>query len=217
MEKVDFRSSINWRIFRIMAEFIDGFEFLADFSNEVSIFGSARLPEDSRYYKDAVQLGRMLAEEGYTVITGGGPGIMEAGNRGAYEGGGESVGLNIQLPFEQRENLYVKKGIGFSYFFTRKVMLYASSQAYIYFPGGFGTMDEFVEMMTLVQTDKVEKVPIILVGKDFWGGLEDWIKEVMLHGPHETISPEDLDLFTIVDTPEEVMEIVRTTKERKYF
>ena len=213
----DFRESISWRIFRIMAEFIDGFEFLADFEKEVTFFGSARLKEDTQGYKDALRLGRLCAENGYTVITGGGPGIMEAGNRGAYEGGGESVGLNIQLPFEQRENLYVKKGIGFNYFFTRKVMLYASAQAYVYFPGGFGTLDEFMEMVTLIQTEKVEHVPIVCIGKEYWGGLVDWMKDRMLAEGNEMISEEDLNIFKIVDDVEEAFEIIKTTKERQYF
>ena len=213
----DFRESINWRIFRIMAEFIDGFEFLADFEKEVTFFGSARLKEDTQGYKDALRLGRLCAENGYTVITGGGPGIMEAGNRGAYEGGGESVGLNIQLPFEQRENLYVKKGIGFNYFFTRKVMLYASAQAYVYFPGGFGTLDEFMEMVTLIQTEKVEHVPIVCIGKEYWGGLVDWMKDRMLAEGNEMISEEDLNIFKILDDVEEAFEIIKTTMERQYF
>ena len=213
----DFRESISWRIFRIMAEFIDGFEFLADFEKEVTFFGSARLKEDTQGYKDALRLGRLCAENGYTVITGGGPGIMEAGNRGAYEGGGESVGLNIQLPFEQRENLYVKKGIGFNYFFTRKVMLYASAQAYVYFPGGFGTLDEFMEMVTLIQTEKVEHVPIVCIGKEYWGGLVDWMKDRMLAEGNEMISEEDLNIFKILDDVEEAFEIIKTTKERQYF
>lgn len=217
MANIDFRTTINWRIFRIMAEFIDGFQFLADLKNEVTFFGSARLPEASRYYRMAVELGRLLAEHKYTVITGGGPGIMEAGNRGAYEGGGESIGLNIQLPSEQRQNLYVKRGMGFNYFFTRKTMLSASAQAYVYFPGGFGTLDEFMEIITLIQTKKMEPVTAICMGKDYWDPLVVWMRKTMLNGDYPLINEDDLSLFTIVDTPEEALEIIKKTKERTYF
>lgn len=200
-----------------MAEFIDGFQFLGDLKKEITFFGSARLPETSPYYKMAVDLARTLAENGYTVITGGGPGIMEAGNRGAYEGGGESVGLNIQLPSEQRQNLYVKKGMGFNYFFTRKTMLSASAQAYVYFPGGFGTLDEFMEIITLIQTNKMEHVPAICMGKDYWEPLVTWMRKSMLDVEHPMVSATDFDLFTIVDTPEEAFEIIKKTRERTYF
>lgn len=212
----DFAENANWRIFRIMAEFVDGFEFLHPLRKEVTFFGSARFPEDHKWYKVAQKLGRTLAEHGFTVITGGGPGIMEAGNRGAYEGDGGSVGLDIELPSEQRRNAYVKKGIGFHYFFTRKVMLSASAQAYVFFPGGFGTMDEFFEMVTLIQTEKMEPVPVVCVGRDFWGHLDDWIKATLLE-EYQTISPDDSQLYTIVDTAEEAFEIIKDSKERKYF
>ncbi|MBI3255898.1 MAG: TIGR00730 family Rossman fold protein [Candidatus Andersenbacteria bacterium] len=212
----DFKEDANWRVFRIMSEFVDGFEFLYPLRKEVTFFGSARFSENDRWYGEAQKLGRLLGEHGFTVITGGGPGIMEAGNRGAYEGGGESIGLDIELPTEQRRNAYVKKGIGFHYFFTRKVMLSASAQAYVFFPGGFGTMDEFFEMITLVQTKKMEPVPIVCVGQDFWGDLDGWVKKVMVEG-YKTINPEDVGLYTVVDTAEEAFEILKDSKERKYF
>ena len=157
----DFAENANWRIFRIMAEFVEGFEFLYPLRREVTIFGSAQLTEKSHWYQEALAFGRLLAENNFTVITGGGPGVMEAANRGAVEGGGESIGLDIELPTTQRRNEYIKRGIGFHYFFIRKVMLSASAQAYVFFPGGFGTLDEFFEMITLVQTKKMEPVPIV--------------------------------------------------------
>lgn len=212
----NFAEDTNWRIFRIMAEFIDGFEFLAPLRREITFFGSARFSEGSLWYEEARRLGRLLGENGFTVITGGGPGIMEAGNRGAYEGGGESIGLDIELPEEQRRNAYVKKGIGFHYFFTRKVMLSASAQAYVFFPGGMGTLDEFYEMVTLVQTKKMEPVPIICMGRDFWEPLDQWMNDKMV-GEYETITPEDMDLYTIVDNAEQAFEILKDSKERKYF
>lgn len=212
----DFAEDANWRIFRIMAEFVDGFEFLYPLRKEVTFFGSARLPEGSQWYEEARKLGRMLAEHGFTVITGGGPGIMEAGNRGAYEGSGESVGLDIELPEEQRRNAYVKKGIGFHYFFTRKVMLSASAQAYVFFPGGYGTLDEFFEMATLIQTKKMVGVPVICVGEEFWRPLDEWIHVTMLENM-ETIDPTDPDIYTIVDSAQEAFELVKASPERKYF
>lgn len=212
----DFANDANWRVFRIMAEFISGFEFLSALRKEVTFFGSARFTEDNKWYKEAQKLGRMLAEHGFTMITGGGPGIMEAGNRGAYEGGGESVGLDIELPMEQRRNAYVKRGVGFHYFFTRKVMMSASAQAYLFFPGGFGTLDEFFEIVTLLQTEKMESVPVVCVGKDYWGPLTDWMRTTLV-SQLRTISPEDMELFTIVDTAEEAFALIKDSKERKYF
>ncbi|MBI1833852.1 MAG: TIGR00730 family Rossman fold protein [Candidatus Andersenbacteria bacterium] len=212
----DFEEDANWRVFRIMAEFVDGFEFLYPLRREVTFFGSARFPEHHKWYKEARILGRMLAEHGFTVITGGGPGIMEAGNRGAYEGGGHSIGLDIELPNEQRRNAYVKKGIGFHYFFIRKVMLSASAQVYVFFPGGYGTLDEFFEMITLIQTKKMEPVPVVCVGKEYWGKLDAWVKEDLVEA-YETINPEDVSLYKIVDTAEEAFAIIKDSKERKYF
>lgn len=212
----DFAENANWRIFRIMAEFVSGFEFLADLRREVTFFGSARFTEDEHWYKEAQKLGRLLAEHGFTVVTGGGPGIMEAGNRGAYEGGGQSIGLDIELPMEQRRNAYVKKGIGFHYFFTRKTMLSASAQAYIFFPGGFGTLDEFFEIATLIQTEKMEHVPIVCVGKEFWEGLHRWMREELL-ARSKTIDADDLSLYHIVDSAEEAFDLIKDSPERRYF
>lgn len=213
----DWRHSFHWRVFRIMAEFVEGFQFLADLKRTVTFFGSARLNEGTKYYKLARELSKKLAKSGYGVITGGGPGIMEAGNRGASEGGGDSIGVNIQLPFEQRINEYVTKGHGFYYFFTRKVILSFASQAYVYFPGGFGTLDELFEILTLVQTKKIyDKIPIILVGKDFWGDIDKWMREKLLV-QHKTIDAEDLKLYTIVDTAKEAMAIIKKSKPRKEF
>jgi uncharacterized protein (TIGR00730 family) len=212
----DFAEDANWRIFRIMAEFVDGFEFLYPLRKEVTFFGSARTSERARWYKEAQKLGKLLAEHGFTVITGGGPGIMEAGNRGAYEGGGESVGLNIELPMEQRSNPYVKKAMGFHYFFTRKVMFSASAQAYVFFPGGFGTMDEFFEMLTLIQTGKMAPVPVVCIGQDFWNPLNGWIKQVMLE-EQKAIDPKDMNIYTVVDTAEQAFDLIKETKERRFF
>lgn len=211
----DFRSGASWRIFRIMAEFIEGFEFLADLKKEVSIFGSARVPATHQYYKEARKLGTLLGRAGFTIITGGGPGIMEAGNRGAVEAGAPSVGLNIELPQEQRINRYVRKPLNFHYFFTRKVMLSVSSQAYIFFPGGYGTLDEMLELITLIQTKKMCRIPIVLVGRQYWTGFFAWVKEAML--AENYIHQEDLDLFTIVDTAEEAFEVIKDSQERMYF
>lgn len=212
----DFRSGASWRIFRIMAEFIEGFEFLADLKKEVTFFGSARVKTTDKYYKEARKLGKKLGSAGFSVITGGGPGIMEAGNRGAYEAGAPSIGLNIELPKEQRINRYVKKGKGFHYFFTRKVILSASAQAYVYFPGGFGTMDEFFEIITLIQTKKMCRIPIILVGKEYWESLFGWIKQHLLI-KNGFIEENDLDLVSIVDSADEAYDIIVQSKERIEF
>lgn len=214
VEKPGFSSNMSWRIFRIMSEFVEGFEFLSKLTHEVTFFGSARAKPGSRYYKMAQELGEMCGKAGYTVITGGGPGIMEAGNRGAFEGGGDSVGLNISLPMEQRSNPYIKRGMGFHYFFTRKVMLSASAQAYVYFPGGFGTLDELFEIATLIQTKKItDPVPVVLVGRKYWSPLVRWIKQELL-AENEFISPEDMDIFHVCDTAEEAFAIVKATQER---
>ena len=207
---------ISWRIFRIMSEFVDGFQFLSDFKREITFWGSARLKPTSKWYKEAVKLGEMLGECGFTVITGGGGGIMEAGNRGAHNVGGESIGLNIQLPFEQHVNKYVTNSRTFHYFFTRKVLMAASAQAYVFFPGGFGTLDEFFEIVTLIQTKKMQSTPIVCVGRDFWDGLFKWSADVQ-RDSFKTIGPDDLKLFTVVDTAEEAYEIVSKSQERSFF
>ncbi len=209
-------SDITWRIFRIMAEFVEGFQFLSTLSKEVTVFGSARLPATNKWYQEAVELGRLLGEAGFAVVTGGGPGIMEAANKGAHQAGGRSVGLNIQLPNEQRVNDYVTSSRAFHYFFTRKVILAASAQAYVYFPGGFGTQDELFEILTLLQTGKSDHVPVVLVGVEYWGGLVDWIKGTMLD-TFDTISAEDLKLFHLVDSGAEAYEIVKDSTERTFF
>ncbi|MDO8621616.1 MAG: TIGR00730 family Rossman fold protein [bacterium] len=216
-EDVDFRQTAGWRIFRIMAEFIEGFQFLKDLKKEVSIFGSARTRPNDHWYKEAYKLAGMLARAGFTMVTGGGPGAMEAANRGAMDAKGESIGLNIQLPKEQRMNPYVKRGIGFHYFFTRKVMLSASAQAYIFFPGGFGTMDEMTELTELIQTKKMQHVPIVLVGKEFWNGYLAWVRTAMLDVKQPLINAEDLNIFQVVDSAKEAFAIVKKTKERPYF
>jgi uncharacterized protein (TIGR00730 family) len=197
----------SWQIFKIMAEFVDGFEKLAKIGPCVSIFGSARTKDNNKYYEIAVETGRLLTERGYGVITGGGPGIMEAGNKGAFEAGGKSVGLNIDLPFEQFHNRYIDRDkiLEFDYFFIRKVMFMKYSQGYIVLPGGFGTLDELFEAMTLIQTGKIARFPIVLVGIDYWGGLIDWIKNTMLE-KEKNINPEDLNLFRLVDTAEDAAE-----------
>lgn len=197
----------SWQIFKIMAEFVDGFEKLAKIGPCVSIFGSARTKNENKYYEMAVEVGRRLTERGYGVITGGGPGIMEGGNKGAFEAGGKSVGVNIVLPFEQFHNRYIDRDklLDFDYFFVRKVMFMKYSQGYIVLPGGFGTMDELFEALTLIQTGKVARFPIVLVGVDYWKGLLDWIKGTMLETEHN-INPEDLNLFRVVDTAEEAAE-----------
>src|SRR3990167_8642007 len=211
-EPFDYQHNPSWRIFRIMAEFVDGFNFITKFPKSVTFFGSARFDDQNPYYRTAQKMARLLARSGYTVITGGGPGIMEAANKGAVEGQGESVGLNIQLPFEQRVNSFVKKSIAFNYFFTRKVMLAFSASPFVFFPGGYGTLDEMFELLTLRQTHKINpRIPIILVGKDFWTPLADWLKSHACIS-HCTINHDELKLFNLVDEPEEADEIIKKTK-----
>jgi len=210
-------SDITWRIFRIMSEFVEGFQFLSQFSKEVTIFGSARLPEDHKWCQEAEKLGELLAKSGFTVITGGGPGIMEAANKGAFAiDPKKSVGINIQLPMEQRTNPYVTKSKGFYYFFTRKVMLAASAQSYIFFPGGFGTTDEFFELITLVQTKKMQKLPVILMGKEFWQPVLHWMEKTMIKD-FKTISPQDRHLFVVCEKAEQAMQYIKKSKERTIF
>jgi uncharacterized protein (TIGR00730 family) len=204
----DYEHNPSWRIFRIMAEFVDGFDFIARIAKSVTFFGSARLAPDHPYYQMARDLAGRLSTLGYSIVTGGGPGIMEAANRGAHDIGGPSIGLNIQLPMEQRTNKYVTESINFSYFFSRKVMLNFSAEAYIFFPGGFGTLDEFYDLVTLVQTGKHERnVPILLIGASFWEPLTQWMQREMLEKLH-TIAPNDLTIFTVTDDIEEAVRIV---------
>ncbi len=199
----------SWQLFKIMAEFVDGFEALSKIGPCISIFGSARTEPGNPYYNLAVEIARQLSEEGFGIISGGGPGIMEAANKGARMAGGKSVGLNINLPFEQMPNSYIDrdKSLDFQYFFVRKTMFTKYSQGFIMMPGGFGTMDEFFEVITLVQTRKASQIPLVLVGKKYWQGLIDWIKSAMLED-ERNISPADLDLFTLVDTPDEAVDYI---------
>jgi uncharacterized protein (TIGR00730 family) len=204
----EIKTNDSWAIFKIMGEFVNGFEKMSAIGPCVTIFGSARTREDGKYYKLAVAIARKVAEAGYGIITGGGPGIMEAGNRGAHLAGGTSVGLNIDLPFEQHDNPYIDddKSLDFDYFFVRKVMFVKYSQGFIVLPGGFGTLDELFEAITLIQTNKIGKFPIILVGSDFWKGLIDWIEKTILVAGN--ISATDLDLVKVVDTEDEVVELI---------
>ncbi|WP_108425674.1 TIGR00730 family Rossman fold protein [Flagellimonas amoyensis] len=204
----EIKTNDSWAIFKIMGEFVNGFEKMSVIGPCVSIFGSARVREGNHYYDLAVKIAQRIAEAGYGVITGGGPGIMEAGNKGANLAGGTSVGLNIDLPFEQHDNPYIDedKSLDFDYFFVRKVMFVKYSQGFVVMPGGFGTLDELFEAITLIQTHKIHTFPIILVGTDFWKGLLDWIKNTMLEAGN--ISPRDLDLIQLVDTEDEVVEII---------
>lgn len=202
-------SKDSWSIFKIMSEFVEGFEALHRIGPCVSIYGSARTGPETQVYKDAQKIASFLSEAGYGVITGGGPGVMEAGNRGAHEAGGPSVGLNIELPFEKHVNPYIDrdKSIDFDYFFVRKVMFVKYSQGFIVMPGGFGTMDELFEALTLLQTEKLNSRPIVLYDSKFWTGLVEWFKDTMLD-KYKTISDTDPDLFSIVDTPEEAVKVI---------
>lgn len=204
----EIKTNDSWALFKIMGEFVNGFEKMSLIGPCVSIFGSARTKPGEPYYELAVNVAKRIAESGYGVITGGGPGIMEAGNKGANIAGGTSVGLNIELPFEQHDNPYIDsdKSLDFDYFFVRKVMFVKYSQGFVVMPGGFGTLDELFEAMTLIQTHKIQNFPIILVGTEFWGGLLDWIKDTILKAGN--ISPEDLDLLKLVDSEDEVVEII---------
>ena len=207
----EIKTNDSWAIFKVMSEFVDGFEKMSRIGPCVSIFGSARTKVGDKYYELAEDISFQLTQQGYGIITGGGPGIMEAGNKGAHRGNGISVGLNIDLPFEQKDNPYIDrdKNLEFDYFFVRKVMFVKYAQGFVAMPGGFGTLDELFEAMTLIQTQKIGKFPIVLVGTEFWNGMLDWIKKVLLE-EHKNISEEDLDLFHIVDTAEEVVEIINT-------
>ncbi len=210
----DFRKTALWRIFRIMAEFVEGFNILADLKKGITFFGSARVGPQNFHYKQARKLAYMLGKAGFTIITGGGPGIMEAANHGAQEAGAISVGMNIELPFEQRANKYITKGIGFNYFFTRKVIMAYSAQAYVFFPGGYGTLDEFFELITLIQTNKITRIPIICVDKDFWQPIIESMREILVK-KHHMIDEHDLEIPILADNIDEAFRIIKKTKIRR--
>jgi hypothetical protein len=205
----EIKSNDSWSIFKIMSEFVDAYDRMSKIGPCVSIFGSARTKEENPYFQTSVALAQRLAEKGYGVITGGGPGIMEAANKGAQEGKGPSVGLNIDLPFEQNHNPYIDRehNLEFDYFFVRKVVFVKYSQAFVIMPGGFGTLDEFFEALTLIQTRKISKRPIVIFGSDYWKGLLDWVEGTMLYKEHN-ISEDDLKLYKLVDTVEDAVQYI---------
>ncbi|TSC85081.1 MAG: Uncharacterized protein G01um101413_465 [Parcubacteria group bacterium Gr01-1014_13] len=210
---VNYRDS--WRIFRIITEFVEGYQFLADLKKEVTILGSARIPSNNKYYKIAEDLGYLLGKNGFATITGGGPGIMEAANKGAFEGGGVSVGLNIQLPREQRVNPYVNKSTAFYYFFSRKVMLTSPANAFVFFPGGFGTLDEFFEVVDNMENGHIPKVPVILVGKEFWGPIVSFLKAKSARDVH-SVDEEEINRWQVVETAKEAFEFIKDTSDRPH-
>jgi uncharacterized protein (TIGR00730 family) len=212
-ERRSFVKTDSWRVLRIMGEFVEGFDELSDVYSAVAVFGSARTTPDDPYYEKAVETSRMLAQEGFPIITGGGPGIMEAANRGCQEGNGLSIGCNIELPFEQGLNAYVERAINFRYFFVRKTMFVKYSTAFIVFPGGYGTMDELFEALTLIQTGKVKHFPVILFGVAYWQGLAEWLRDRV--AGEGKIATTDLTLLTITDSPREAVAIVRKARERR--
>ena len=210
--RTDWVHTDPWRVLRIQSEFVEGFGGLAEIGPAISVFGSARTPRDNPTYEIGVRLGAAIARAGYGVITGGGPGLMEAANKGAVEAGGTSIGLGIELPFETGLNEYVELGINFRYFFVRKTMFVKYAEGFIVLPGGFGTLDELFEAITLVQTGKVTSFPIVLIGVDYWSGMLDWLRDQAL--AHGTISPEDLDLLHLTDDPDEAVAIVAAAESR---
>ena len=209
----DLKLEDPWRVFKIMAEFVDGFEELSDLGPAVSIFGSARIKKTHKWYKLAEKTAELLVKDGYAVITGGGPAIMEAGNKGALKAKGESVGLNIDLPFEQKPNKYCTTLINFHYFFCRKVMFVKYANAFVIFPGGFGTLDELFESLTLIQTKRMERFPVILFGSEYWKGLVEWLEFSVLK--EKNIDADDLYIFQTVDTPQDVIKVIRTFYNKK--
>ena len=213
IEETDEKIS-SWRIFKIVGDFVSGYEFLKRYDLAVSIFGSARRGFEDEVYLEAQKLGYKLAKKGFAVITGGGPGIMEAANRGAFEAGGKSAGINIQLPAEQETNPFVKESIAVNYFFVRKLMLSFASEVYIFFPGGFGTLDEFFELITLIQTKKSKQIPIILVHKDYWSPLLEWIRN-NVYEKNRAISVEDMEIYHLVNTADEAFKLVQKLVNKK--
>ena len=211
MKKIEFRDDFTheetWRIFRIMSEFVEGFEVLSQLCKAVSIFGSSRVKTSNKYYKLAEEVAYLLAKEGFAIITGSGPAIMEAANKGAKRAGGHSVGLNIQIPSEQKSNKYVDTLLDFRYFFVRKVMFVKYAKAFVIMPGGYGTLDEFTEAINLIQTHRIPKFPVVIFGSAYWKGMLDWLKDTVLK--EGSISKEDLDIFTVVDTPKDVIKAIK--------
>jgi uncharacterized protein (TIGR00730 family) len=203
----DVKMEDPWRVFRIMAEFVDGFHELSKVENAVTIFGSARTKETHPWYEAAEKTAKLLVKEGYSVMTGGGPGAMEAANKGAFKASGKSVGLNIDLPFEQKPNPYINHLINFHYFFCRKVMFVKYAKAFVIFPGGFGTLDELFESFTLIQTQRIERFPIILFGSSYWNGLMSWLRDSVLK--EKNIDPQDLEIYQIVDRPEDIVKVIK--------
>ena len=205
----EIKTNDSWAIFKIMSEFVEGYERMAKIGPCISVFGSARTKPDNKYYQLAIEVSEKLAKAGYGVITGGGPGVMEAGNKGAQQGGGKSVGLNIDLPFEQNHNPYIDQehNLEFDYFFVRKVIFVKYSQGFVVLPGGFGTMDEMFDALTLIQTKKINKRPVVLIGKEYWAGLFEWVEKVMLN-MENNISAADLNLYRIVDTADEALQYI---------
>ncbi|MBI5491327.1 MAG: TIGR00730 family Rossman fold protein [Deltaproteobacteria bacterium] len=209
----DLKGKETWRLFRIMSEFIEGFDELSEIGPAVSIFGSARINKNNKYYRESVEVSSLLSKNGYTIITGGGPGIMEAANKGASLNGGVSIGLNITLPKEQKPNKYQNRSLHFKYFFARKVMFVKYAIGYICMPGGFGTLDEFFEALTLIQTHKIYPFPLILFGKEYWSPLVDFMKKTMIR--YKTIDPQDLDFIDLTDDPKEVLAIINRHMDKK--
>ena len=205
--KVNSFSEDPWRVFRIMSEFVEGFEVLSELGKAVSIFGSSRVKPNNKYYKLTEETAYLLAKEGYAIITGSGPAIMEAANKGAKRAGGRSVGLNIQIPHEQKPNKYVDTLLDFRYFFVRKVMFVKYAKAFVIMPGGYGTLDEFTEAINLIQTERIDKFPVILFGNEYWKGMLDWLRDTVLK--NGSIDKEDLKIFTVVDEPKEVVEVIK--------
>jgi uncharacterized protein (TIGR00730 family) len=207
----EFTHTDTWRVFRIMGEFVEGFDDLASITRGVTIFGSARTSSEDQQYKDAQETAALLARAGFAVITGGGPGIMEAANRGALEAGGVSIGCNIELPFEQRPNPYQTRSLTFKYFFVRKTMFVKYSRAFVIFPGGYGTLDELFESLTLIQTRKIRNFPVVLFGSKYWGGMVEWIKNTLL--VEAKINEKDLNLLRVTDSPSEVVDIIAKSQD----
>ena len=203
----DFKTEDAWRMFRIMAEFVEGFETLSEVGHAVTIFGSARIKRGDDLYKKTEQIARLLVKNGFSIITGGGPGVMEAANKGASDAGGKSIGLNIELPMEQKPNPYANINLNFRYFFCCKVMFVKYAMAYVIMPGGFGTLDEFFEAVTLIQTHKIKPFPVIMVGSTYWSGLLNWIKGTLLK--EKRISKEDLEIFQVLDDPEDILKTIK--------